>query len=136
MPATLNVPADRAVACGSPTVPSVTGQASASYSCNGAATVAYSDAIEAGPCSSARVIVRTWTATTPCGTVTSGVQRINVVDNLAPTVTAPADVTRECSDNSATGVATATDNCDGAPVVTFSDVTQAGSCSGSFVIVR
>ena len=66
----------------------------------------------------------------------SAEQRITLTDNTAPVLTVPADITYECSASVDTGAATATDNCDGAPVVDFSDDVQTGSCASSYVIVR
>ena len=37
-------------------------------------------------------------------------------------------------DPTGTGFATATDNCDNEPTVTFSDVTTPGSCAGDYVM--
>lgn len=78
----------------------------------------------------------TWTATDACGNSASAVQRITKVDTTAPVITVPADVSHECSVTVDTGVATATDNCDGAPVISHSDSVQAGACASSYVIVR
>ncbi len=55
---------------------------------------------------------------------------VTVADNLPPTLTVPADITIECgqsTDPANTGQATAIDNCDSAPEVTYSD-TASGSC--------
>ena len=56
----------------------------------------------------------------------SAVQRITKVDTTAPVITV-ADVSHECSATVDTGVATATDSCDGAPVI-FTATLQAGAC--------
>ena len=51
----------------------------------------------------------------------------------------PANATAECSDDLSPidfGTATATDNCDDNPTVTFSDVRTDGACSGTFTITR
>lgn len=62
-----------------------------------------------------------------------------IPDAIAPVITCPADVTVSCDEDTTpagTGVATATDNCDPNPVITFSDVTVNGSCPGNYVITR
>jgi hypothetical protein len=54
-------------------------------------------------------------------------------------LTTPADATVGCSDDTSptsTGTATATDDCDGAPTVTYSDSVAAGSCPQESVITR
>jgi hypothetical protein len=48
----------------------------------------------------------------------------------------PAPTTIECDVTPTWDTPTATDNCDPAPVLTFNDVTTAGSCPGSYTIVR
>ena len=60
------------------------------------------------------VISRTYRATDQAGNFVECDQSITVVDNDAPAITCPADVTVECgdaTDPTATGLATATDNC-------------------------
>uniref|UniRef100_UPI00260F341E HYR-like domain-containing protein n=1 Tax=uncultured Algibacter sp. TaxID=298659 RepID=UPI00260F341E len=62
-----------------------------------------------------------------------------VKDTTAPVLTIPANVSAECSDDltpSTFGEATATDNCDANPVITFSDERTDGVCSGTFTIIR
>ncbi len=54
----------------------------------------------------------------------------NVVDNIDPVISCPADVTRQCDQSTTsiwTGVATATDNCSGSPLITESDVSTQGA---------
>ncbi|MBP7185005.1 MAG: carboxypeptidase regulatory-like domain-containing protein, partial [Saprospiraceae bacterium] len=57
---------------------------------------------------------------------------VHVVDNLAPVVTAPADVTIDCNqsiyDLNVTGRATTTDNCLQSPVLTYVDVNNTNVC--------
>ena len=50
-----------------------------------------------------------------------------------------ADITIECTastDPANTGMTTATDNCDSAPVVTLVDVTMEGACAQEYTIAR
>ncbi len=54
----------------------------------------------------------------------------NVVDNIDPVITCPADVTKECDESTSsiwTGVATATDNCAMPPAITESDASTQGA---------
>ena len=90
-------------------------------------------------CAGNNTIERTWTATDECGNSASEIQTIYVTDTEAPVITLPADITVECGDDitpTGTGSATATDNCDSDPTVTFSDATTPGSCAGNYIIER
>lgn len=65
--------------------------------------------------------------------------QVSVVDTVDPTVTCPADVTIECdepTDPSHTGQGTASDVCDAAPQIEFSDAVAAGDCLDEEVITR
>ena len=71
-----------------------------------------------------RIYTITYRATDACGNMGTAVQVITVEDTTAPTVTAPPDLTVDCSVDAGDpantgGSATATDACDAAPVVTF-----------------
>ncbi len=59
---------------------------------------------------------------------------VNVQDTEKPMLTVPADATFDCAAGDS-GVATATDNCDRAPVVTYSDAGTLDNC-GLGVITR
>ncbi len=135
----LTVPADTTVECDASTAPADTGTATASDACDTAPSVSYSDTVTAGACPQESVITRTWTATDACGNSASADQTITVVDTTAPVLTLPADVTVECgasTDPMDTGSATAADNCDPAPAVSYSDTVTPGSCAGEEVITR
>ncbi|WP_439151887.1 HYR-like domain-containing protein [Winogradskyella sp.] len=81
---------------------------------------AYTDVTEPGDCPGEYVITRTWTLTDNCGNdATPQAQRITVLDNIDPMLTVPEDITVECDAVPAIGTATATDNCDPNPTVTF-----------------
>lgn len=63
---------------------------------------------------------------------------LSAVDNTAPAISCPANLTVSCDAStapSATGMATATDNCTNA-TVTYSDATNAGNCAGNYSIIR
>ena len=51
-----------------------------------------------GNCPNNYTIVNTWTATDRCGNATTASQTITGVDNTAPTLTVPANITLQCSD--------------------------------------
>ncbi|SFD33750.1 gliding motility-associated C-terminal domain-containing protein, partial [Algibacter pectinivorans] len=62
-----------------------------------------------------------------------------IKDNTPPVISIPESVTAECSDDFSPltlDEATATDNCDPNPTITFNDVRTNGTCSGVYTIVR
>jgi len=72
----------------------------------------------------AGTIIRTWTATDECGNSATCSQTITIADNEAPVITCPEMLEVSCTDvtdPSATGMPTATDNCDPNPELTFVD---------------
>ena len=79
------------------------------------------------------------TATDATGNTATFDFQVIVVDDELPVISCPADKTLECSestDPANTGWATATDNCDPAPVVTHSDTETPGSCPQNKTITR
>jgi len=79
------------------------------------------------------------TVTDLAGASDSSSATVTVEDTLDPTITCPADVTIECdqpTDPSNTGTATAMDQCDPSPDVTFSDVVTPDACPQEFTITR
>ncbi|WP_223552027.1 gliding motility-associated C-terminal domain-containing protein, partial [Aestuariivivens sp. NBU2969] len=63
-------------------------------------------------------------------------QVITIEDTTPPVITCPSDLTIACDADSTpanTGSATATDNCDGSPVITFVDVVAAGTGNNSVI---
>ncbi len=65
----------------------------------------------------------------------------NVVDNLDPGITCPANVTKQCDQSLSsiwTGVATASDNCTDVANISISesDATTPGSCTNEWIITR
>ncbi len=85
-------------------------------------------------------LTRTWIATDACGNADTCTQVITVEDKTAPTFDqpgCPADVTVECDNNIPTApTLTATDNCDPAPTVSFSETSVPGACPQEQVITR
>ena len=65
------------------------------------------------------------------------VQIITVQDTTAPTFveTLPSNVTVQCSTVPVAVVLTATDNC-GTAIVTFTETSAAGTCTGSYILTR
>lgn len=131
---TLQVPADYSGCPGTSTATATTGVATGSLEGSGCAapTITFSDQISSnGTCGS--VITRTWTAVNPNFTnqVTTGVQTIDLRDNVAPTITnCPADITvnsnGDCFAIVNWAVPSASDNCS---VSSFSSDRPTGSGS-------
>lgn len=131
----LTLPDDVEVECDASTDPESTGQATATDACDNPG-LTYSDAVS-GTCPT--VIVRTWTAVDACGNQSSADQTITVVDNTIPELVVPEELTVNCGDDTsveATGLATATDNCDESPVIAYEDDVVPGDCEGSYTIER
>ncbi|RTL55892.1 MAG: hypothetical protein EKK37_18075, partial [Sphingobacteriales bacterium] len=83
-------------------------------------TVTYID-VASGSCPI--VVTRTWKISDAAGNNVTCQQIINIIDNIAPVLSGvPADVTVECDAVPTAATPTATDNCDAAPVITYSEV--------------
>ncbi len=122
-PTLLGVPADQQAPCHA--IPPPAG-VTATDTCDPAPVVTLSEQTQPGPCPQESVIVRTWTARDACGNTASRTQRITVVDQTPPTlVGVPADQEAPCDAIPPPPAVTATDACDPAPVVTFSQTTSA-----------
>ena len=138
-PPVLTCPQDWTLNCDESTEVSNTGMAQATDTCDDSPVVTSTDTTVPGTCAQEVVVTRTWTATDSGGNVSTCDQVITVEDNTSPVVACPADVTVECGGDTsagATGSATATDECDTNPVVTYTDATTSGTCPGEEVITR
>jgi hypothetical protein len=93
---------------------------------------------EDGPCPDTHALVRRWQATDRCGNVSPvAEQRIEVSDVLPPVLAGvPADETVECDAIPAPAPVTATDACDPAPAVAFTEVREDGDCPGQHELLR
>nr|MBN2276813.1 hypothetical protein [candidate division Zixibacteria bacterium] len=121
----IDCPANITIACDESADPANTGTATATDDHDPSPDITFTDNETAGSCSQEKTITRTWTATDDCGATAQCQQTITVIDNVAPVISCPANITIECdesTDPSNTGTATATDNCDTAPVITYADV--------------
>jgi len=124
----LVIPADASVNCQDDKSSNATGVATATDNCS-PVNISHSDVTiqNADPNNAGHynyTISRTWKATDVSGNTESTIQTITVRDVTKPIITVPASLTQNCQDNtapSATGSATAPDNC--SPVtITHSDV--------------
>jgi len=78
--------------------------------------------------------------TNGCGSDTSNHIIVNVgVDILPPVITCPPNTTLNCDESTDplnTGSASAIDDCDPAPAITYTDVITDGTCAQSYTIAR
>jgi hypothetical protein len=137
----LTCPANVTIECTANTLPANTGNATASDNCDAAPFVSYNDITTASEtCPQEYTIERTWTVADDCGNTSSCVQTITVDDSTSPVLTCPANLTIECTAITLpvnTGLATASDNCDATPDVTYNDVTTASeNCIQEYTITR
>lgn len=123
-PPTLDCPPDVTIGCNDSTDPGETGEAGALDNCDVAVELTYEDVVSDG---CPKVITRTWTATDICGNTVSCDQIITVVDDEAPVIDCPPDVTLECGDMDDAGEATAYDDCDADVEITYTDSSN-GTC--------
>ncbi len=120
----ITCPDDLTITCTDTMVPEFTGFAVASDNCDESPTITFTDTETPGVCPQEKVVTRTWTATDDSGNTATCVQTITVVDDLAPSLTCPGDITLpfgSSTDPATTGMATATDNCSTNLNMTYSD---------------
>src|SRR5207249_7948663 len=95
--------------------------------------ITFTDTPTAANCTGQGGIDRQWKATDACGNHSECVQHISFADTTPPQISCPADKVLACGDSTATNntaVATATDNCAAAVVITFTDTPTAANCTG------
>jgi hypothetical protein len=93
--------------------------------CDSALDVAYTEAEEQVGCTV--VTTRTWTATDNCNNTTTVVQRVTLVDGLAPSISGPSQITLSCNElNNYTPEVS--DDCSGVQL-THSDVVSGDDCN-------
>ncbi len=147
-PVITSVPTSGDLGCNPATLPtdaSVKAQVTATDSCS-SPTVTVSHVDGGTPCAMSRTF--TITASDACGNVSAAMTVVYTwkIDITAPVITCPSSVTiatnltakpTNAPPPSQTGTATATDNCDAHPVITYSDSTAApGTCSNTYVFTR
>ncbi len=113
--------------------------------CSTGLQATFTDSVADGQCQGYHIITRTWTLVDNCGNqATTQVQTITVLDNIAPTFTAPANATiyadAQCNYDASVGitddVTNEADNCSTGLQATFTDSVADGQCQGSHVITR
>ncbi|HJW31569.1 MAG TPA: hypothetical protein VJ508_20230, partial [Saprospiraceae bacterium] len=138
---TLTCPANVTVQCASQVPAPNTGAVTATDNCNGVPVITFVDDVTSNQtCVNRYTITRTYRATDECGNSGTCTQIITVNDNTAPTLTCPAAITVQCTSQVPApnpGSVTATDNCNGVPVITFvSDVTTGQTCNSRYSLTR
>ncbi|MBC2712318.1 MAG: C39 family peptidase [Desulfosarcina sp.] len=116
-PPVLTCPADTFVECDEDAPPEVTGWATAIDACDTEPTLVYSDVVSAGACPNTEVISRTWTSADTFGHNSICVQIIEKVDTTPPVISSDVPGAITPPDAPISFTASATDNCDDAPVV-------------------
>ncbi len=130
-PPEISCPADMTIECDAIADPLITGFATATDACTGVLEIIFLDEIsDSNSCLMA--IKRLWTATDICGNTATCIQTIKLLDSIPPAIICPPDVTLNCgqsSDPASTGLAKATDNCDGDPLIAYTDeVSNPNAC--------
>ncbi|MBL7747458.1 MAG: HYR domain-containing protein, partial [Chitinophagaceae bacterium] len=124
-PPVITCPAPITVACASAVPAPNTALVTATDNCGGVITITHiGDVITNQTCPNRYTLTRTYRATDVCGNFAECTQVITVNDNIAPVITCPANITVTTPVGSCTAVvnfaATATDNCNGAVTITYS----------------
>src|SRR5437867_8715064 len=133
-PVLSSLPAPTTIEC--PATPSFT-TPTATDACGGTVTLTFADATTPGSCPQQYSVKRTWTATDPCGNVSTASQIITVEDHTAPVIPSlPAPTTIEWPATPSFTTPTATDACGGTVTLTFADVRTPGSCPQEYSVKR
>jgi uncharacterized repeat protein (TIGR01451 family) len=140
-PPSITCPGDITVQCFAQVPVPAPGSVSASDNCNSAPVVTFvNDVTTNQTCINRLTITRTYRATDECGNSSTCAQIITVFDNTLPTITCPANTTVNCASLvpvPSPGTISASDNCNGIPVVTFvNDVTTNQTCVNRYTITR
>lgn len=136
---TLVIPADAVVECDGDLSPEALGLASATDALGEAVPVDYADEVIESDCDGRYIVRRIWFAEDSCGNGSEATQFIVVDDTIAPVLEIPADAEVACGSDISTSVlgeATAVDNCDGEPMVSFEDVITDVLCGSSYTVER
>lgn len=132
----ITCPAGPTLDCGADTSIATLGSATATDNCEIKEITSVDNLIE--HCPGNYTLKRTWTAVDVHGNKKSCKQNIYLTDRFVPEITCPKNITVSCDIDPATstGLATATDNCDPNPIVTWSDKVQRGGSMYYTVIKR
>jgi PKD repeat protein len=133
--------ADVTVACAAGVPAANVGAIIATDNCAGAVAITVAaDVTTSFACANEYTLLRTYIATDVCGNTATCAQTITVVDNTAPVITCPVNVTVSCAGEvPAANVAAVvtSDNCAGAVTVTVAaDVITGLTCANTYTITR
>ncbi len=137
-PSPITCPANQTFSCANqvPT-PSVGAATVGADNCGGAVVTTIGQVISNQTCANRFIATRTFIATDVCGNSASCSQTITVNDQTPPALTAPPpNVTAECSAVPVRAAISATDNCDGARPVSFSESIVYGICQFNYTLTR
>ena len=125
---TLVLPDDITLNCGSETLPSITGMASANDACSNVAISFVDGDMEGDNCFSS--FVRLWTATDACGNSVSGEQIISIEDNTGPVLIGiPGNTNQQCGEIPEPPLVVAFDVCQNdSVIVLFNEVIYGQGC--------
>ncbi|MFK8055683.1 MAG: gliding motility-associated C-terminal domain-containing protein [Saprospiraceae bacterium] len=111
--------------------------ARATDNCDGDLQVVLAEERVDGSCANNYDIVRTWTATDTDSNSATASQTITVSDLVPPSFDqVPADVSLVCGQITPTDMATASDICDQAVVVTVTETNRPGTCGSEYDVLR
>ena len=137
-PEIMGVPTDTLVNCNAIPAPPVIGiEILAVDACDPNALLTFAESRTNGSCEDQYQLTRIWTATDRCGNQSTAQQLIQVQDTLTPTISGvPADTIVSCNEIPFPASVSTTDNCDPAPVLSFSENRIAGDCEDRFTVRR
>ncbi len=134
---TINCPPSVQLDCPADTSVSMTGMPTFDDNCS--AVLTWSDSIISERCPGAYSFVRTFVATDVMGNQSTCEQNIIVIDDTDPIINCPPAIVLGCAADTSpavAGMATATDECNNPPLITYSDTVLDGSCPNTFTIIR
>ncbi|MDG1380702.1 MAG: hypothetical protein P8P45_00865, partial [Flavobacteriales bacterium] len=131
-----DLPADATAACDNVPAAAVL---TATDACDDNTVVAFTEVLsDDDDCANNYTLLRTWTVTDDCGNEAQHEQTVTVVDETAPEWISelPLDTTVSCESVPAPASLEATDNCDGALVITFNEGVTEGDCAQGQTLTR
>ncbi|MBK9015411.1 MAG: DUF11 domain-containing protein [Saprospiraceae bacterium] len=131
-PVFAGIPANTTGTCGN--IPPIPGGITATDNCGSGVQITFNESIAGNNCN--YTLTRTWTATDGCGNVATATQTITLTDDDSPVLVGlPAsNITASCGSLPPAPTVTATDGCDTAVVVVFSEIQTGSGCA--FTITR